>query len=851
MAKKSAAANFWRSDWFTALAVILAVFVLSQTTRIVDVLDGRVYDSGMSASSRKASDEIAVIAIDLKSIENIGRWPWSREVHAKFIDKLAQAKVKVIGYPVFFSEPQIDKGYAYIKQVRDVVVNSGLDPATSPLHAPLLKILDEADVKLNTDGILATSIAGAGNVVLPTVFAFSGANPIPGEPIPEFMRKSVRPGTDGIPVERGEFPIAAIGAAATGLGHLNQQQDDDGKVRKSPLFVQYNGSMVPSLSLMIAAKRLNVDIKDIKFSSEAAIANLGDRAIVTDHSGQFRPFFYEASGKNVYLPDSFFDVLSGTVPASKFAGKIVIVGPTVSGLTTLFSVPIASNFTPAELLAHETSSILSQHFIREPWWAGYINIGVFLLVAVFSVLLLPKLSAGRGAVAAGALFASLLVLQFGMMTFGALWVPMMVSAIALLASYLVITVKRFFTTEQGKEKSDSASAESNRMLGLSYQGQGQLDQAFDKYRSVPMGDALMDNLYNLALDFERKRQFNKAQAVYEHMSAYDADYKDLKAKLNRAKTMSETVIFGGTQSKGPGTSIINPDGSIEKPMLGRYQVEKELGKGAMGIVYLGKDPKIGRLVAIKTMALAQEFEGDELEDVRQRFFREAETAGRLQHPQIVTIFDAGEEHDLAFIAMELLKGQDLVPYCKVGALLPMDKVVSIVARVADALGYAHQQNVVHRDIKPANVMYDLEKDVVKVTDFGIARITDSSKTKTGIVLGTPSFMSPEQISGAKVDGRSDLYSLAVTLYQMLTGRLPFVGESMAELMYKIANGTPIDPREVRPDLPEELAQVCLFGMGKKPEGRYQNGEQMAQDLRRILTGLQQGGKSAGDVDVSF
>jgi serine/threonine protein kinase len=153
----------------------------------------------------------------------------------------------------------------------------------------------------------------------------------------------------------------------------------------------------------------------------------------------------------------------------------------------------------------------------------------------------------------------------------------------------------------------------------------------------------------------------------------------------------------------------------------------------------------------------------------------------------VTIFDAGEEHDLAYIAMEFLKGKDLLDFCKDGNLLPVPTVLSIVARVAEALAYAHRQNVVHRDIKPANIMYEHDSDTVKVTDFGIARITDSSKTKTGLVLGTPSFMSPEQLAGKKVDGRSDLYSLGVMLFQMLTGVLPFRGESMAELMYKIAN----------------------------------------------------------------
>jgi serine/threonine-protein kinase len=264
----------------------------------------------------------------------------------------------------------------------------------------------------------------------------------------------------------------------------------------------------------------------------------------------------------------------------------------------------------------------------------------------------------------------------------------------------------------------------------------------------------------------------------------------------------------------------------------------------MGVVYLGKDPKIGRVVAIKTMALSQEFAGEELTDARERFFREAETAGRLQHQNIVTIFDAGEEHDLAYIAMEFLKGHDLAEHCKSGQLLPVRNVLSIVARVAEALAYAHKQQVVHRDIKPANIMYEMESDTVKVTDFGIARITDSSKTKTGLVLGTPSFMSPEQLAGKKVDGRSDLYSLGVMLYQMLAGALPFRGDSMSELMFKIANEEAADIRSLRPEISESLANVVALALSKRPETRYQTGDQFAADLRVVDAQSTGGGESA-------
>jgi serine/threonine-protein kinase len=409
--------------------------------------------------------------------------------------------------------------------------------------------------------------------------------------------------------------------------------------------------------------------------------------------------------------------------------------------------------------------------------------------------------------------------------------------------HVALTTKRFLVTEERKEKSEAESAASNRMLGLAFQGQGQLDMAFDYFRKCPVDDTLLDNLYNLALDFERKRQFNKAENVFRYVAERNPKYRDVAQKAARAKQLSETVILGGAARTN--TSILGAD-SVEKPMLGRYQVEKELGKGAMGVVYRGKDPKIGRIVAIKTLALAQEFEPDELADVKERFFREAETAGRLTHPNIVTIFDAGEEHDLAYIAMEFLKGQDLGPYTKPGQLLPTEKVASIIARVADALGYAHRQNVVHRDIKPANIMYEPQTDTVKVTDFGIARITDASKTKTGMVLGTPSYMSPEQLAGKKIDGRSDLFSLAASLYQLLSGRLPFEGDSMAQLMFKIANEAAPDILQFNAKVPSGVVAFLSRAMAKQADERFQTGEEFAHALRACVAA---GAARKRDVDI--
>jgi serine/threonine-protein kinase len=257
----------------------------------------------------------------------------------------------------------------------------------------------------------------------------------------------------------------------------------------------------------------------------------------------------------------------------------------------------------------------------------------------------------------------------------------------------------------------------------------------------------------------------------------------------------------------------------------------------MGMVYLGSDPKIGRTVAIKTLALSEEFEDGQLDEVRQRFYQEAETAGQLSHPNIVTIYDAGEEHDLAYIAMDYIRGEALDAYVSKDTLLPLEEVIEIGAKVADALSYAHQNKVVHRDIKPANIMYDKEKGTMKVTDFGIARLTDNSKTRTGVVMGSPFYMSPEQLAGQKVDGRSDIYSLGITLYQLTTGQLPFVGDSIATLAHQITNDKPKRIRKLRADIPQCLGRIIHKALEKDADKRYQDGESMAAALCKCGNGL--------------
>ena len=716
-------------------------------------------------------------------------------------------------------------------------------PAAQVGLSELDKVLLDAAQHLNHDQQLAGSIAKADDVLLPMFFELGEPQGRPDQALPDYVLRNklsnfTNDGSPGaLPAHSVMIPIPALGDHAIGIGHLNSFRDVDGAIRTEPLVIGYYGQYYPSLSLLLAARSLNLGVADIQVEPGKGV-RLGKREIATDSMLRMHTYFYKDGSTQAAFPvDSFYDVYSGRISAEKYRDKIVLIGASAAGVGALQLTPVSRGMAPVVTLAHSVSSILQGDFFIVPVWALVAETVAFLLVALYLMLILPRLKAMLAALVTGAIFSALLLTHFVLMTTQAMWLQLMLPAVMLLAGHLLLTTRRFLMTERGKEKSDVASAESNRMLGLSFQGQGQLDIAFDKFRKVPLDDGLMEVLYNLGLDYERKRQFNKAESVFRYMSEYNPRFRDLAQRLDQARQMSRTVMLGGGVNLRNASAMVLDNSGISRPTLGRYEIEKELGKGAMGVVYYGRDPKIGREVAIKTVALSQEFAGSELQEVKQRFFREAESAGRLNHPNIVAIYDAGEEHDLAYIAMEFLKGEDLTPYTEADHLLPLPKVMDIVARVADALDYAHRQNVVHRDVKPANIMYDPDTDTLKVTDFGLARITDASKTKTGVIFGTPSYMSPEQLAGKKIEGHSDMFSLGVTLYQLACGKLPFEGDSLAQLMYRIAYNPHPDILSVNKDLPACLVEIVNKSLAKQNENRYANGAEMAAALRQCAVNL--------------
>src|SRR5205823_3220956 len=275
---------------------------------------------------------------------------------------------------------------------------------------------------------------------------------------------------------------------------------------------------------------------------------------------------------------------------------------------------------------------------------------------------------------------------------------------------------------------------------------------------------------------------------------------------------------------------------------GRYEVVGEVGRGAMGIVYKAVDPVIGRTVAVKTIRLSEEGTGLKHAELLARFQTEARAAGLLTHPNIVVVYDAGEEDGLYYITMELVEGKSLQARLDGGHSFPLPRTLRIMDQTCSALQFAHERNVVHRDIKPANLMLTAD-DTVKVTDFGTAKILQfGTVQQTAHVMGTPSYMSPEQVKGRAVDGRSDIFSLGVMLYEMVTGEKPFPGQNITTVIYKIVNEEPVPPRQIDPSIHPGISAVVMRALEKEPEQRYQNCREMLEDLRKYRT-LAPGGNS--------
>lgn len=561
---------------------------------------------------------------------------------------------------------------------------------------------------------------------------------------------------------------------ASGNGYVSVLADVDNVLRRSQLWHLNSGVMSPSLPLAI-------NFEASQTGSSGIISSADDHVFLSSY---------------VELPRIDTQNLLQRGQEVSLRGATVFVDSDKPIVGAEAVLPSGQFVTVSEVMASLLADLENNRIIATPSSIKALEYLIPAILAVVAVLFLPDRNRRDIAVLTATVVAILLLIEALLLFTVHVRIdtgrPMIIFiGIAILSASLAVDVKKV-SGDAFRKGSDFLAA-------------GRLEPAFAEFRRCHPSETIAAVMYKLSLAFEQQAKPERAEAVLEWMKRTQGT---LTAPDNQ-----------GTIAKGA------PE------RLGRYVIERRIGRGAMGAVYLAKDPRINRAVAVKAIPIEKEFEDEELKEARLRFYREAESAGRLTHPNIITVFDAGEDKGLAYIAMEYVPGIPLRSFTDPSRLLAPKRALELAAACAEGLDYAHNQGVIHRDIKPANLLYNPKDGTMKISDFGVARMTDNNKTKTGIVLGTPMYMSPEQLGAEDLTGLSDLFSLGVTLYELLVGEVPFKATNIAVLMTKITTEDPSPVSSRRAGIPPSVDAVLLKAMAKRPQDRFSCGAEMAIALR--------------------
>ena len=825
MAEKS-----YNPDLISGFAIILIFLGFSYTgLSPFDAAERAIYDVQMKLVQDEpwGVPEIALIEIDDRSVDEFGSWPWPRRMIAEMIDILESSGAKLIGINLPLVDRESNQGPEEARKFRE---RFSADPVSSKdalLTAWILENTKLMEERLDNDSRLVDSVRKSGKVILPAFCRFGVQRRVDKKKNPSLLKNTLS--SHGISESQRKkisvtglsVPFPELASAAMGLGHVSLTPDQNMAGRSHALVVNYRGSLIPSFPLRLAIAYSDQKPKEVLVTRDHI--RLKDYSIPINNGAMLIRF---RNPQAIFSRYSFADVLNAKRVPSLLQGRIVLLS-LKKGNSRGFNGPGSSNMPEDEFIAGVLDNIIRRDFVMHPPFASYIQILAFFFLGGIASFFSPRLGGlSRSALVFG-LAALTLVTGAVMFAMMGLWFKTAHIAGCLVTIYLSISARKLLSRERLTEE----SIEAYRTLGLSFQSQGLLDRAFDKFKRLPAEKETKELIYNLGIEFERRGMADKALSAFQYINK-KGGFRDLDNRIPRLKESYENTTLG-IRGEAPeaGHLAKSTDCSLR---VGRYEITGELGRGSMGRVYRALDPKINRVVAIKTIRFSDEFDDDVIEEIKERFFREAELAGQLSHPAIVTVFDVGEDHDLTYMAMECLEGASLERFTKKKTLLPFRKVLDVVAEVAEALEFAHQNQVIHRDIKPANIML-LKDGRIKVTDFGIAKAVSSSRTKTGVVLGTPSYMSPEQIMGKKIDGRSDIFSLGILFFQLLTGDLPFRGKNMSGLLHQITRQKHPPVRRYNPSIPKACEQIIDRALAKDANDRMKTPGQMAKYIR-VLAG---------------
>lgn len=823
------------SQWLWQIGLVLTVgaAALLQAPALQQ-LEWRLYDRGLAWMPTRAP-VIAGVSIEIDARSLAGQGADLQIQLARLVHLLQKDGARAVGILLpLDADPGLPPWFTALTQT---LQDSALVAADRASVNRMQRLLAEGERDLDRTRLLARVMAESGMSYLSFRLGASLPAAATGSRLPDsLLQRAIppRPGTSVLPTEsplgagdasRSTFPAPRLANAAAGLGLLDAPADQDGVTRSLPLVVPEQGRYYAALPLLLAAHWMQGSVREMTVEPGKGI-HIGPRFIPTMPDMRIHVGRMDAAGaqwKRIRLAD---------VPPTAtglFQGRLVLIGYAAE-LDRQRRATAQGLLSEAEWVGGVAERLTeASYVIRPPWaeqgrWTAIA--GAALMVLVLPLLppwLAISLSGGLGAGLLGA-FAYLLLSHHW-------WVALGTPAALLLIGGVIAAVHRLwqYLRDLAYLEDDGDRRPWWGEVGPSLRSLRR--NAWDRVRGrTAPGAAVIAVAGAAALPEEPpplRAALNKTRPPVRRAPDPEASM----ATLARAPRRAPEATSASPRVALPASK---PPSSATARTLGRYTIENQLGKGAMGAVYRGVDPRINRVVAIKTLNLQQEFEAEELEQVKERFFHEAEVAGRLNHPHIVTIYDVGEDHGLGFIAMELIDGHDMRRYTRKEQLLPINRIMEMAAQIAEALDFAHRNGVVHRDIKPSNIMLDKSGRQVKVADFGIARIGSSGKTRTGTVLGTPPYMSPEQLSGRPLDGRSDVFSLGVVLFELVTGRRPFEGDTVATLMSRIANDRHPDLMTLRGGVPACLRNIIDKTLEKDPDKRYPNAGALRLALLRCI-----------------
>jgi len=827
----------------STLMVILMTLLLLAGERMAS-LESSYYDFLQRQKPVTASERILLVNTGTGNTSNL----WESGRISPVIDALNAAGASVI-VPV--EAPPASADLANLQQLTALAdlesrarqsAGSGAnaDPAVTEKFAAQFADLRK---QFEQQELVASTVKTAGNVVLPVIprptrQAFEDVK----NDCDQHLVDTSNPNeTSWVREAPGTLTLSKILCeGASDIGFVDYWPDNDGIVRRTHLLAKSNNQVFPALSLAVA----QADDR-----GEIAIAGT-NKLVLNDNEIETGPGFasliryYDSpAGREVFQTVDSDVLLAGTTANELVRNRIVLVGNLNDDGAMSYRTPFGEHMPLAMLLATTVSNVLQSDFVTRPSWFGSAELGILLLIGVIILVISPTLTANRAALSLLLVVGTLMAIEAYLLFAHGVWLQLVTAT--LFAVLGIGSVQAMNSMRAAAAPATGESVEQATGGEQATKDEDELDLEFSVLRQQGDSEETKNHLYEIAMKHGKRREFAKAERVLTYIQGLDPDFRDVNRKLEAltgAKRSSDESVGDESSDETPKVSQqpVMDDAyatTAAEHKLGRYQLIKTLGRGAMATVYLGLDPNINRKVAIKTIALAEEFSDADLDAAKNQFRREAESAGRLNHPNIIAIYDTGEDANVAYLAMEYFEGTALNEHASMDTLLPPKWVLELTARAAEALHYAHGQGVVHRDIKPANLMYDAASDQLKITDFGIARLTDTSRTKTGIILGTPSYMSPEQLSASAVTGKSDMYSLGITMYQLLTGTAPFRSDSIPKLMDKIMNEKHAPVSGIRDDIPVEVDMVLDKVLAKDPDDRYPNGRAMALALRDACSTL--------------